>query len=280
MSAIQACGVGQVDLYKPISWLAVPVAVGLAWLSFSGVPHAAARTQEIRADALRQARFGSLEPGRFFVRSFGNGSIVFYAERVDDNGVLYNVFAERTEDGREQIWTAARAEQRGIGNADQLFILYEGEHYEGIPGQGDYKVVRFSENGIPIRLGDPASGAKKREAETTAKLFASSRPEDQAELQMRVSVPLMGLVLTVIAVPLARLRPRQGRYGRMGIAILVCFFYANWLEVARVWMEKETLPAGLGLWWVHAIMLALGLLVLVRESPPFVGVARLAPAKS
>ena len=51
-----------------------------------------------------------------------------------------------------------------------------------------------------------------------------------AELQWRISTPILALVLMVLAVPLARLRPRQGRFGRIGIAILVYFLYSQLLD--------------------------------------------------
>ena len=71
MAAMQACGVGIVRLYIPIGLFALGVVVFLGWLAFLGAPTAAARVQEIRTDAVRQAQFGSLEPGRF--RSFAGG---------------------------------------------------------------------------------------------------------------------------------------------------------------------------------------------------------------
>ena len=48
----------------------------------------------------------------------------------------------------------------------------------------------------------------------------------------------MALVLTLIAVPLSRLRPRQGRYARVGFAIVVYFVYSNLLSASKVWVEK------------------------------------------
>ena len=54
----------------------------------------------------------------------------------------------------------------------------------------------------------------------------------------------MALVLTLIAVPLSRLRPRQGRYARVGFAIVVYFVYSNLLSASKVWMEKGDLAAG------------------------------------
>ncbi len=52
----------------------------------------------------------------------------------------------------------------------------------------------------------------------------------------------MALVLTLVAVPLSKLRPRQGRYARVGFAIVVYFVYSNLLSAAEVWLEKSELP--------------------------------------
>ncbi len=62
----------------------------------------------------------------------------------------------------------------------------------------------------------------------------------------------MALVLTLVAVPLSRLRPRQGRYARVGFAIVVYFVYSNLLSPSKVWLEKGDLPPAIGVWWVHA----------------------------
>ncbi len=77
----------------------------------------------------------------------------------------------------------------------------------------------------------------------------------------------MLLLLTLIAVPLSRLKPRQGRYARIGVAVLTYFFYSNLLSAAKVWVEKGILPPAIGVWWVHLIALVLGLYLLQRGSP-------------
>jgi lipopolysaccharide export system permease protein len=89
-----------------------------------------------------------------------------------------------------------------------------------------------------------------------------------AQLQFRSSTPLMALILTLIAVPLSRLRPRQGRYTRVGFAIVVYFVYSNLLSAAKVWIEKGDLPPVVGVWWIHLAALALGSYLLIRESRP------------
>ncbi len=272
MAAIQSCGVGPAGLFRPIGLLGAAIAALLVWLSFWAIPEAAARAQQIRLEALRDAQFGALEPGRF--RTFGGGNVVFSAERVDDNRILHNVnvFVDRTEEkgseGRMEIWVATRAEQRGTGQADQTFILYDGRRYEGVPGSGEFRIIQFAEGGIPIRLGELRSGASKAELKSTGDLLRSSDPSDVAELQWRISTPVLAIVLMVLAVPLSRLRPRQGRFGRIGVAILAYFVYSQLLAAARTWVESSAVPEFVGIWWVHALALCLGLWLLVRESPP------------
>ena len=53
----------------------------------------------------------------------------------------------------------------------------------------------------------------------------------------------MALVLMVLAVPLAKLRPRQGRFARVGLAVLAYFIYSNLVAAVRVWIEKDS-PGG------------------------------------
>ncbi|GAC1329783.1 MAG: hypothetical protein NVSMB15_02610 [Steroidobacteraceae bacterium] len=76
----------------------------------------------------------------------------------------------------------------------------------------------------------------------------------------------MALVLTLVAVPLSRLRPRQGRYARVGFAIVVYFVYSNLLSAAKVWLEKDELSPLVGVWWVHVAALALGLYLIARQA--------------
>src|SRR5262249_941993 len=100
----------------------------------------------------------------------------------------------------------------------------------------------------------------------TIDLFGSKKPDEQAELQWRLSMPLMALVLSIVAVPLARVKPRQGRYPRGGLAILIYFVYSLLLRVPKAWVTHGQLSSTVGLWWVHALIAVLVLLLLYRNA--------------
>ena len=69
----------------------------------------------------------------------------------------------------------------------------------------------------------------------------------------------MGLFATRSRRPFSRSQPRQGRYGRLAIGLLVFIIYFNLLSAGKAWLEQDTVPAEVGLWWVHALMLSLAL---------------------
>jgi lipopolysaccharide export system permease protein len=246
--------------------LALPIAAALAWLTFEVGPAARDAAEELRSKAMRDAQFGRLEPGIF--RTFSGGKAVFYAERRERGGRLANVFVQRYVGERVEVATAAWAEQRiEDGGRTQLVVLHDGERIEGVPGQASFRRIRFVEHGIPVVVPEPGVGRDSPERKPTRALLGSTALPDIAELQRRVSLPVMVLVLSLVAVPLAALRPREGRYARVAIAILIYFVYSNLVSAAQVWIEKGQLEPLVGTWWVHALVVAVGLVLLHRQSP-------------
>jgi lipopolysaccharide export system permease protein len=265
MAAVHACGIGLGRLYLPVMTLTVVLAGLLTWLSLSLAPDSARRVQELRAFALRDAQFGNLEPGRF--RAIGGSGAVIYATAADSDGTLRDVFVKRSRGDRLEVAIARRA--RHFVSEDgtvHTMVLEDGRRYEGIPGRPDFRITRFREHGIPVRISGAKLTSDKLELMPTAELLGSDDPEKRAEFQWRVSMPIMAFVLTVLAVPLSRLRPRQGRYARVGLAILIYFLYSNLLSAAKVWVAREALPPVVGLWWVHLLLIALAMLVIFRRA--------------
>jgi lipopolysaccharide export system permease protein len=123
--------------------------------------------------------------------------------------------------------------------------------------------VRFAENLVPVQVPDLADNITKVEGSPTRELLKSKDLDKRAELHWRLALPVQAVVLTLLAVPLSKLRPRQGRFARVWIAILIYFFYSNLMSAGKVWIERGRIPEQLGLWWVHAVIAGIALLVIL-----------------
>lgn len=261
MTAMYACGVGPARLYVPITIFAVLIAAAVGWLTLYVSPQATGKTIAVRSQAVRAGQFAPVSPGKF--RTFGGGDAVVYAEDVEDDGTLINVFVERSRDNRVEVALASRARHAVSPNGmTHTITLYDGERFEGTPGSPRFRIVRFAEHTIPVQVPPLMDVATRMETLPTRQLLHASDPQRRAQLHWRIALPLMCLVLTVLAVPLSRLRPRQGRYARVWLAVLIYFLYSNLISAGQVWLARGSVPAFLGLWWVHlaVILLVLGVI--------------------
>lgn len=262
MTAAQACGAGSRTVLMPVLGFTAVLAALLAALSLYVSPAASQRMLELRSEALRAGQFAPITAGKF--RTFGGGRTVVYAQGAERDGTLTRVFVERERGDTLEVALAQRATHAYSPDGDlQVITLYDGERFEGIPGERRFRIVRFAENTIPVRLPALSSGIVQIEAVPTRELFKAQTPVQVSELHWRIAFPLMALVLACIAIPLARLRPRQGRYARIGYAVLIFFVYINLALAGRQAMARGALPAWIGLWWVHVIVVLLAAVILL-----------------
>jgi len=262
MPAMMACRVGPTGIYRPLMWLLVPLAGGVAWLSMDLGPRALQAVDRIGAEARREADLASIEPGRF--TEVGPNDAVVYGERILPDGSMENVFLQRRiGDGVVEVVVARRGEQVESDDPDvRYLVLEDGRRYEGVPGTSQFRVVEFAEHGIPYRLPSLDSADPTPRTMTLIGLIRAGELEHLAEVQWRIGVPLATIILALLAVPLSRTQPRAGRYGRLAIGMLVFIIYLNMLSAAKAWIEKGVISPMIGLWWVHGAMLLLALLLL------------------
>jgi len=260
MTAALACGVGMGRVYAPIISVGIVVAAILAWLSLSVGPASMARVLSLRSAALHAGQLAPVAPGRF--RSFGGGRTVVYAQGTLPDGDLSNVFVERERGGRVEVALAQRARHAVAADGRSLTItLYDGERLEGIPGSAQFRTMKFAEHLIPVQMPALRNEAEDLDAAPTRELIGATALDRRAQLQWRLALPVMCLVLAVLAVPISRLRPRRGRLSRVWLAVLLFILYFNLLSAGRVAIEHGRLPAALGLWWTHAVVVIAVLLI-------------------
>lgn len=265
LPAMMACRVGPAGLIRPLMWLALPLAALVAWLALVVAPQSLQRIDVIGAETQRRMDLSALEAGRFV--NVGDDGVVIFAEAVSSEGRLSNVFLQRRVGQTLEVVLAKRGSQRINNNDDTRFIiLNDGRRYVGEPGTTSFQVFEFREYGVPYAL--PAAIQRELAAEATSSRELASRndPVSIAELQWRWSVPLSTLVLALLAIPLSRSQPRQGRYGKLAVGVLVFIIYFNLLGAAKVWVERGDLAPAIGIWSVHLAMLSITLLLFASQN--------------
>ncbi len=269
MIALAACGVGLGRLLRIAGLLSVGLAVIIGALSLWLSPWAEYRMQRLKDEAKSVTEIGGIPVGTF--RSFGTeaGEGVFYVEKIDPRrGRLKEIFVQAPGELplQQQVVAAERGYQKTDEQTGQRYlILQNGIRYEGIPGEAAFRIIRFEEHAIRIDTRTSYRDPRLRAVPTT-ELLGSGDPERIAELQWRLAVPFSVIPLALLAVPLSRTSPRQGRYSRLFTAVLIYIIYANMLGVARTWLERGETPLFLGLWWVHGLMLLYVFFEIGRQS--------------
>ncbi|MEY4761470.1 MAG: hypothetical protein RLZZ200_1326 [Pseudomonadota bacterium] len=284
LAAAQACGMAPLTLYAAVGTVTVSVAVLAAVIAFEAGPHSARRRVEIRTEALRTALVRGLSPGQF--RSLGGGAVLYFREQ-GEQGELRDVFFERRatrgpagDAGIEIVLARTASYAQAADGSLAAVVLRDGRHYAGQPGGGAWRTMQFREQTVPIHpQGSATAAAPRADAQSLSTLMASSNGRYKAELHWRIASVVIIFVLGALAVPISKLRPRQGRHARIVWVVMLYAVYANLLISGRTLIEKGDVPAWLGLWWVHALIVLIGIAIVklpdalarFRHRPPQAG---------
>lgn len=261
MTVLFSCGLSRGQLVGitllGASVVSVAVAVLMIWVE----PQMAWYRDHILAEAAVASPIEKLAPGRF--QMIGGQYVVYAGHLSRDRSQMQDVFTAQLPDPKTHTpWTvlsAKSAKQVTLPTTGDNFIEFQqGYRYTGMPGERALRVIEYGKYGMRI----PSPHISMRRLEeffTTAELWhvAHLNPVAAAELQWRFSMPLSVLILALLAVPLSRVRPRQGRFAGLLPAILLYIVYIDLLFVSRAWLEKDLISAWIGLWWVHGLMLLL-----------------------
>ncbi len=275
MTVLFACGLtwGYISRITLFSAMIIMLIVG--FLSLWVVPNMAVQREKALSEGEALAIVHSMLPGRFQVLADGN--LVFYAENVQSNtNTLQEVFiAEKLQPGKENaqglaLITASTARvDIDPKTHDAFLVLNNGYRYQGNPGQHDYKILKFEEYGRKLEKEMATSSSASMgglRLKNSEALLDSSKASDLAELEWRLSLPVSVPILALLAIPLARVTPRHGRFAKFLPAIVLYIIYYNLFTVAKRWVAAGNIPAFIGVWWVHLLFLCLGLGLLAYES--------------
>ncbi len=258
MTVLFACGVSDKQVLGKTLIGSIPVMLAVGAMSLYVSPWGMKQVEAIFNEQRQATEFEMLAPGRF--QSLSSGGRVTYTEGLsEDKRRLEGVFiAEHDSEGLTIITAREGSQLVDEETGSRFLVLEEGARFEGLAGRLNYDVTGFEAYGLKIRSG--SAGEKElEEGLATSALMASDDPEHRAMLHWRFTLPLIVPIVTLLAVRLSRVNPRQGRFFHLLPAMLVYITYLGLLIVARDALESGKVPEWIGLLWVHAIFLVLGL---------------------
>lgn len=251
--ALSAAGAGNKRIVGPIVFLSIPIALAVAALSMYGRPWAYQNSYILDATARADLNTDRFQPGRFYGNE-DSGTVIFISEKDLQSGEMSKVFYYTRKGEVSEITAAVDAGQDLDMNDGRLRVtLNDGLVYrlQRVTTEDEVvsyeKLVRYHED-PEVNIG------YKRKAELTPDLLRSSSPEDIAEVQWRLSRPVATLLLALVAIPLSRSSPRQGKNERVFMAALIFAVYYNLSGVAQTWVEQGVMDELPGVWWLHVLM--------------------------
>jgi len=263
LAVIESAGIG----LRRIAFMLVPtfvimgIIVGALGLYVS--PWGYSKTDIMMQEQRQRADFETLAPGKFHRSSKGQ-KVTYAQELTADKSAMQNLFITEL-DGPAPVAVLAEKGRRVVDplTGVQKLVLTNGRRYQVNPGESEATVIEYDQYQVKISEPDADLSTLPSKGQSTAALMANPSFEAIAELHWRLSLPLLAPSVLLIALPLSRVNPRQGRFWRLFPAIGLYFVYLGCLVLAKSAIEEQGSPFVPSIWIVHLLMMCLGVFLFV-----------------
>lgn len=268
MVAMTSCG------YSPNKVLKATLLLSFFTFSFALfnslylAPLAEDKMISVIENAESDAGTATLIEGRFH-KITRDGSVV-YVEKYRKGKKIDKIFAAhfpKNGDEIPSVITALTGEIEDKKDGTWL-TLFNGQRYAGHAGERQFDSSEFTRLQVHIADREVKDKVRGVDALSTLQLFAVADPKYQAELQWRIGLPLSILLITFMAVPLAKVNPRQGRYVKLLPALALYLTYFLLLSTAKSLIEEGTLPM-VSIWGVQLLFFVAGILLHLQSLGKF-----------
>ena len=272
MTVLHACGVSEWYVVRVTLILSLVTAIVTGAFSLYLAPMAAEYEYQVKEKLAADSGLTTLVAGRF-QRTGNDKAVVFVHDKNREDNTLDKVFVAQIpgeQDSEQSIINASLvyASNGQILEEDsgsQKLVLQDGTRYQSDAKNEEFRAVAFDKYYIQIQDQKVEHARRKLSALPTSQLMTEQSPEANATIHWRVAFPLACLILTLVAVPLSVVNPRQGKFAKMLPALLLFLAYFLLLTALRSGLEGGSLPPFIGLWPVHLVALLLGISLLMQE---------------
>ncbi|MEE9328055.1 MAG: LPS export ABC transporter permease LptF [Cocleimonas sp.] len=283
MSAMHSSGIGPKQFYKGVFLFVAPLTLLVAALTLFVIPSLEQASDDIKTEIKQRPEASGIPVGEFMHSNTGGKKITLFVEDIDEENVVMKRFFMHIENkkisensdtenisgkSKDNIEMLLSAQQALLyispETGDRIIKIENGSRYDNNRTNDEYNIFKFKEHGIHIPALEITS-SKNLEAEPTVDLLKSDDPESHAEIHWRIAIILSAPVMALLAFPLSHTTPRQGRFGKLAIGILLYAVYANLIITGKSMIEDGQIPNWLGLWWAHLIFILLSLWLVRKQ---------------
>lgn len=264
MTAMFACGISMLRVLKSVFFVSIITGMIVACFSLYIRPWAWGQFFELKARAKANFDMTRMKSGNFY--EIENGERVIFADKVDNQkNRAESVFIQTKRDDKLQIIYSKQARQyTDDTTGTPILVFYDGYLYEFPQFGKEGRILEFENLAMHLEHEDVMQPEYKVKAASTEHLVRSNNMEEIAELQWRLAAPLSTILLALLGVPLSRSSPRQGKYSKVTMAVLIFAVYYNLSAMTKKWVGQGVVGIIPGIWWVQMLLAVLLLVLLWR----------------
>ncbi len=249
--AMHSVGFSLGQIYQALFSVAIPLTMLISFMSLQVLPNVLSLNYKLLEKARGESELSIMQPGQF--RTIGGNTTIFVADI--DNRSFSNFFVWQNNDGDESI-TVAKKGQQYQEEDDRYIDLHNGSRYT-MSKDNTSQLIDFELLTLLLPKVEPTNRSEKLKARSTATLLKSNDLSSKIELQRRIS-PMLSILLLVICAPLlVQFNPRENRYGKFVIAILIYAIYANSQYVIKSFIQSGSMPLYPGMFVAHLIFIVI-----------------------
>ncbi len=257
--AMKSVGYSDAKTYQALFFAAIPLAITILFLTLSIQPKVIALSHQLKEKAKKESELSVIQPGTF--RNIGGKMTIFVADV--DNQQFSKFFVWQRRKGEESITVAKAGKQ--IEKEGQRYVELENGSRYSWSKDSSYLMLFESFLGLLPKT-ETTSRLQKLKGVPTATLLAKPTLAYRVEFQRRLTPAISILLLAFCAPLLVQFNPRENRYGKFVIAILVYALYSNTQIIFQTLTLKQHLPVFLGIYTSHLIFLAGCLLLMLQKN--------------
>ena len=259
-------GLGLTSFIRPILFFSLPIILLIGFLSLYLSPWATQKSEEYKAGLKNRDELATISPGSF--KESKSKDRVFYVEGFGDLGSkVKNVFVQSEQNGKLGIIVSNEGSRVSTNTDDEYIVLKKGKRYEVNHENNHFTEIKFSDYGFLVEKKlPPIIDVNQVEAMPTLLLLMTKGNREIAEFVWRVSLPISGIVLIILAIPLSFINPRSGRSVNIIIAIMIFAIYNNLMGVTQSYINLGKLNPYIGGSIVHLFILLIASYLMLRRN--------------